>query len=91
MSVRYSVPTQVLAKNVGAETVILDLKSGAYFGLDEIGTHVWGLIGAGKSIDEIREAMLATYDVETTVLERDISDLIGELLKRELLFVSTHG
>ena len=32
-----SIPSQVMARTVGDETVILDLASGTYFGLDPIG------------------------------------------------------
>ncbi|MBK9987508.1 MAG: hypothetical protein IPP21_11335 [Betaproteobacteria bacterium] len=40
LSDKVTIPTQVMARTVGDETVILDLASGTYFGLDPVGAHV---------------------------------------------------
>ena len=37
---------------VGDETVILDLASGTYFGLDPVGARIWALMGEGKTLAE---------------------------------------
>jgi hypothetical protein len=49
----FSVSAQVMARRVGNETVLLDLASGTYFGLDPVGARIWQLIGkedAGGSL-----------------------------------------
>ena len=42
---RFTVSSQAISRAVGDETVILDLESGAYFGLDPVGAQLWALIG----------------------------------------------
>lgn len=53
----------VISCNVAAETVLLDINSGIYFGLDPVGTSIWTIIEVPRSIREIRDALLNEYDV----------------------------
>jgi len=79
------IPTQVMARQVGDETVILDLASGTYFGLDPVGARVWQLLSEGRTLAEICETMLEEYEVEREQLETDVLRLTGELLERGLV------
>ena len=74
-----SIPEHVLARHVGDETVILDLASGTYFGLDAVGARIWQLVSDGMSFAEIRDVMLAEYDVSLADIERDIAALAANL------------
>lgn len=87
-SERLKIPTQVMARQVGDEAVILDLGSGTYFGLDPVGARTWQLIGEGLTISEICEQLLAEYEVARVDLERDVGALIDELRSRGLVSTS---
>jgi hypothetical protein len=78
---------QVVAREVGNETVILDLVSGNYFGLDPIGARMWQLIEAGKSLAAVRDAMAHEYNVSLEVLERDVLALARDLVEKKLVSV----
>jgi hypothetical protein len=75
----------VMFNRVGDEVVILDLDSGTYYGLDPVGSRLWELISGGASIDDALAAMEREYDVERSVLDRDVNALVVELRERELL------
>jgi hypothetical protein len=83
----FTIPHSVLSRLVGDETVILELETGAYFGLDPVGAHIWALIGKEKSFGELCEIMVKEYEVEHDRLERDIEALVAELTKRRLITV----
>ena len=83
-----SIPPQVLAREVGTETVILHLESGTYFGLDPVGARMWQLFEAGKSLAEMCDVMVEEYDVAREVLERDVLALADELLEKRLISVA---
>jgi hypothetical protein len=70
---------------LGDDTVILDLKAGLYFSLNSVGAMIWGLIQQPKSLKEIREAILQTFDVEREVCDRDLLALLRELSSRNLV------
>jgi len=75
----------VLSQEVKGETVLLDLASEQYFGLDDVGTRVWQLLGEGKSLDELLFILLEEYDVERERLESDITDLLSRLIAAGLV------
>ena len=85
LSDKISIPAQVVARQVGAETVILDLASGTYFGLDATGARIWQLMGEGKTIAEICAVMLAEYEVSREAIERDVLALAEELCAKQLI------
>lgn len=82
-----AIPAQVMTRTVGSETVILDLASGTYFGLDPIGARIWQLLEQGKSLAEVCDAMLDEYEVERDQLQRDTLALAAELADKKLVTV----
>jgi hypothetical protein len=80
-----TIAPEVMARQVGDETVLLHLASGSYFGLDAVGSRFWQLLGERKSIAEICDLMLAEYEVPREDLERDLDRLIEQLLGQGLV------
>jgi len=74
-----------MARQVGDETVILDLSSGLYFGLDPVGSRMWELIGSGLAFAAICDTLLGEYDVQKDRLVEDLRRLVDELTQRGLL------
>jgi hypothetical protein len=68
-----------LAQEIAGETVILDLASSTYFGIDETGTRIWQLLKEGMDLQEIHELMLAEFEVSPEALETDIMAFISQL------------
>jgi hypothetical protein len=72
---------------LGAESAILNMKDGIYYGLDPIGTHVWKLLQTPHKIADIREVLLQEYDVEPERCHRDLIALLEDLLQAGLIEV----
>jgi len=81
------VPAHVVARKVGGDTVILDLDSGTYFGLDPIGARIWELANEGLTLAEICEVIIGEYDVTRDTIERDLLRLADELAREKLVTV----
>lgn len=75
----------VIARQVGDETVLLDIASGMYFGLDPVGARIWQLIEDGHGVSTIVTTMLDEFDVERAQLEADIARLIADLKDKQLV------
>lgn len=75
----------VMFNRAGEEIVLLDLDSGTYYGLDEVGGRLWELITGTSTVGEAIETMLGEYEVERDVLERDVFRLLGELEEKGLI------
>lgn len=84
---KVTIPAQVMARRVGEETVILDLSSGAYFGLDPVGARIWQLMDEGKTLAKICDTLLEEYDVTRETLERDVIELTEKLLEQKLVSI----
>jgi hypothetical protein len=82
-----SISTDVLAQELAGETVLLDLASESYFGLDAVGTRVWQLLQSGAGQAELIETLLDEYEVERATLEKDIADLLQGLAEAGLITI----
>ena len=75
----------VLVRNLDGEAVLLDLASGTYFGLNEVGARVWELIEAGATVGSIKKTLVDEFEVEEPVLAADLGALFQSLLDRGLV------
>ena len=57
------IPDDVLISNLQEESVILNLISERYFGLDNIGTRMLSVLSNSESIEAAYETLAAEYDV----------------------------
>lgn len=77
-----------VSSDLGGEVAILDLKTGTYYGLDEVGTRIWGLIQEPADIEDLREMLLSEYEVEPGRCERDLISLLQDLADEGLVKVT---
>lgn len=85
---KFVLSPHAMSRTIGEETVILDLESGTYFGLDPLGARMWQMLEEGKSVGEARDAIFDEYEVERDRLEADLLALAAELAERKLVTVS---
>lgn len=79
--------SEQVSSELAGEVVILNLKAGVYHGLDSTGARVWELIQQPRKVAEIRDALLAEYDVEPERCERDLLELLADMAGHGLLDV----
>jgi len=76
----------VVSRRIGDEIVLMDLESGTYFGLNQVGSRVWELTDAGpQSLSALRDRIVEEFDVADEVAEQDLIKLLGQLASRGLL------
>lgn len=79
---------QVSAELEG-EAVVLNLKDGVYFGLNPVGTRVWSLLKeAPQSLAELRQTILAEYDVGYEQCDSDLRSLLDALREHGLIDIN---
>ena len=66
-------------RDLNGEAVILDLASGAYFGLNPVGTRIWQLIERHGRLQTVLDELRQEYEVGPDELERDLLDLVSRL------------
>lgn len=85
---RVAIPDDVLISNVQEESVILNLESERYFGLDSIGTRILTMLTTSESIEAAYEKLLQEYDVDGQVLREDLIALVEDLAAKGLIRVN---
>ena len=85
---RVSVPDDVLISRLQEESVILNLDSERYFGLDDVGTRFLSVLTSSESIEAAYQALLEEYDVDREVLRDDLIALIENLSQQGIIKVS---
>ena len=73
--------------DVGGEAAILQLASGVYYSLDAVGARIWALLQSPRSVREIRDTLVAEYDVPAERCERDLLGLLEALAAAQLIDV----
>ena len=82
---RLSIPPQFMSRLVGEETVLLDLESGMYFGLDGVGKRIWESVGEGLTLGEIAAVIVSEFEIADSKAQSDVLEFAGDLLQRGLL------
>ena len=84
---RLRVPADVLVSDLDGETVLLNLKTESYYGLDKIGTRMLTAVTAADSVEEAYNKLSREFDVERAQLRKDLADILDNLLDNGLLEV----
>jgi len=85
LSSRVKISEHTLVQELSGEAVLLELSRGVYFGLDEVGTRIWQLLGDGRSLQETVTALVDEYDVTEQQGAEDLLALVRELEERRLI------
>ncbi len=75
-------------RELGDEAVVLNLESGMYFGLNGVALRIWQLIDQLGQLPAVRDAVVAEFDVDPDAADRDLTNLVEELLARGLVKMS---
>jgi hypothetical protein len=81
---RLVIPPTVISRDLDGETVILNLDTGIYFGLDEIGTVMWKHIQDAARLRDVRDRVAAEYDVTPDAAAQDLLRLAEQFVSRGL-------
>ncbi|HSK64739.1 MAG TPA: PqqD family protein [Pyrinomonadaceae bacterium] len=85
---RVRVPDDDLISRLQEESVILNLDSERYFGLDDVGTRFLSVLTTSDSIEAAYQSLAEEYDVDGEVLRNDLVALIQNLLQQGLIEVA---
>lgn len=86
-SSRAKISQDVLFREIEGEAVLLNTKTGIYFGLEPIGVEIWKQLSAKKSFDAIVKNLTADYDIDEKTCREDLLRFTGHLEKNELIKV----
>ncbi|HVP05125.1 MAG TPA: PqqD family protein [Dehalococcoidia bacterium] len=82
---QFEVKPGVLHRIVDGEAVMLDLETGEYYGLNNVGTHIWGMLEAGSSLPSICESVRENFEINGSDVREDVEFFLESLRAKGLI------
>jgi Coenzyme PQQ synthesis protein D (PqqD) len=68
---------RVMMQQVEGDSVLLDIDSGEYYSLNEVGGRIWELCDGTRTVGAIAEVLCAEYDVTRDTALSDARELLA--------------
>ncbi len=77
---------EVVSRLVEGEVVLLNVASGEYYSLDEVGSRAWALMADdGVTVSELCRTLEAEFEAPVGVIAQDVCALCEALVAADLL------
>jgi hypothetical protein len=77
--------TDISARTIGGETIVLDLPNSQYFAITGVGSRVFELLGEDRTLDDLVTTVVAEYEVDEPTARRDVRAFVDRLDRAQLL------
>lgn len=75
----------VVGREVEGETILLEVESSMYLGLNRTGTVLWPLMVEGTTKADLVEQLMSAFDIEASRAEADVDAFVEVCQARNLL------
>ena len=82
---RAVVPDHVVHRAMAQETVLLNVNTGTYHGIDEIGSRFFELLRTGRAIQEFAPGLASEYGQPLDVVQADLAAFCAQLADAGLI------
>jgi hypothetical protein len=69
----------VLTAEIDKQIVMMDIESGRYLGLDDIGSVIWKRLETPRTLGDLVDSLVEDYDAERAVITQDVRELLKEM------------
>jgi len=85
---RVRINDDVVFRDLQGELVLLNLKTGVYFGLDPVGSRIWQLIQEHQFLHKVLHAVVEEYEVTESRCQQDLLRFVAALRANGLVDVN---
>jgi coenzyme PQQ synthesis protein D (PqqD) len=79
---------QQVSCDVADEAVLLSMRDGEYYGLNEVAASIWRHIQQPRTVLQVRDALLEEYgDIELQECEKSVLAFLNEMIALNLVVV----
>ena len=72
---------------VADEAILIDINTGIYFSLNEVGTEFWEMLDGEQTIEQHATVIATKYEVEISTVVDDLLELAEEMAKDKLIVI----
>ena len=77
--------TGIITQNLEEDTVMANIDSGRYFGVDSTAKFIWEQLATAITVENICKKVLEEYDIDTETCEREVLLFVQKLADENLL------
>ncbi|BCM94377.1 hypothetical protein IAD21_06284 [Abditibacteriota bacterium] len=87
----YKVSSNAVFEAFDDEVIVINMVSGSYFALDQVGLGIWTLLEGNHSLHHIVETTKQHYQGDPVTIEESVKVLVGELEQEGLIIRAEEG
>lgn len=77
----------ILAAELGEETVMMSMAHNKYYGLDDVGSRIWALLLQPRTLAELCTTLQQEFEVDAETCEREVKVFVERLVNAGLVNV----
>jgi len=77
----------MIASKIDNETVMMDIDSGKYFGVDTVGTDIWDKIETPTTLTKVCDLLQKEYNVENDKCRESVLKLMNKMYSQGLVTI----
>jgi predicted DNA-binding protein (UPF0278 family) len=82
------ISNDIVYRDLDGSIVTLSLTTGEYVELDPVGTRIWQLIAQDGYRSSVREGLLASFDIDEDICDRELDAFLATLTDKGLITIS---
>jgi hypothetical protein len=83
----FALSEQVNWRDIKGKTVVLNIDSGVFYTLNEVGRFIWGLIADGHNFESITSQITSRFEVSPEQSQADAEKFIIRLMEENVLTI----
>lgn len=87
MAGKIVISKDILFREIEGEAVLLNIRTGVYFGMNPVGTGIWRIMEKKKNLEDVLESMLENFEIDRKTCEQDLAEFVGRLEKNDLVSI----
>src|SRR5215831_13660675 len=77
--------------DMAGEAIVLNMKSGLYFEMDQVAALIWNLLENPRTVGEIRDAIMKEYEIDSNTCDQDLKSFLDHLQSAGLIRIYYGG
>ena len=84
----YKRSVDLMEAELGDELVALEPNAGTCFGFNSVATSVWRLLDQPKTFEQLQQALLEEYEVDSAECSQELERLLGDMSSKGIVTTS---
>ena len=76
---------EIVSSNMDDEVVMMSIEQGEYYGINPVGSRIWGLLAQPRTAAGICDILMEEYNVPAEECRQDVLEFLGQLFEKKLV------